>query len=132
MPYITQAEAELNVDGFIDKTQAEKDRLIMQASAFISSKCVPNFTDASKVPDAIKQAVYEAMRGIEAKVLMQGQTQSLKRKKVKADTVEVEKEFTDGSSELSAYEQLIDALIKPFANCNAGKGSARIYLRGRI
>lgn len=46
--------------------------------------------------------------------LYQGQEQALKRKKVKADTVETEKEYQDGSVKLSAIEQFILDLIKPY------------------
>lgn len=120
MPYITQAEAELNVDGFSLKTQAEKDRLLLQSEAFIRSKCVPSYTDPTQVPEAIKQASYEAIRGISGGKLLTGIKQTVTEKRVKADSVEVQKKFADGSIEISAEEQLIDMLIAPFANCNKG------------
>lgn len=120
MPYITQAEAELNVDGFSSKTQAEKDRLLLKSEAFIRSKCVPSYVDVTKVPEALKQASYEAIRGISIGVLMTGIKQTVTEKKVKADTVEVQKKFADGSVDISAEEQLIDMLIAPFVNCGGG------------
>lgn len=120
MPYITQAEAELNVDGFSSKTQAEKDRLLLQSEALIRSKCVPSYSDVTQVPDALKQASYEAIRGISAGALLTGIKQTVTEKRVKADSVEVQKKFAEGSIEISPYEQLIDMLIAPFANCGGG------------
>lgn len=126
MPYITQAEAELNVDGFSSKTQAEKDRLLLQSEIYLQNKCVPVMVDVEKVPDRIKQASYEVIRGIMAGKLMVGQSQSITEKRVKAGDVEVQKKFTDGSVELNQYEQMIDMLIEPFANCS---GLNRAYVR---
>ncbi|MBP4773501.1 hypothetical protein ITD52_21535, partial [Acinetobacter baumannii] len=54
------------------------------------------------------------IKGIMKGDLYQGQEQALKRKKVKADTVETEKEYQDGSVKLSAIEQFILDLIKPY------------------
>lgn len=58
--------------------------------------------------------------------LYQGQEQALKRKKVKADTVETEKEYQDGSVKLSAIEQFILDLIKPYSKRKA------VFLSGKF
>lgn len=129
MPYITQVEAEANVTGFSDKTQSEKDRMILDAGIFISNKCVPEYLDVTKVPDRIKQAVYEAIRGIEAGQLFNGTTQQLTESRVKAGDVEVQEKFVDGSIQQNKYEQRIDMLIDKYANC-VGNNRARVsFLR---
>ncbi len=121
MPYITIEEAEANVPGFAVKDPEEKNSLIFKAEVYISNKCVPEFKDVTKVPVRIKQAVYEAIKGIEAGGLISGQTQVVTSKRVKADTVEVQKTFAEGSIEKNATEQYIDMLIDPYANCaNSG------------
>lgn len=127
MPYITQAEAELNVEGFTDKTQIEKDALLLKADAYLSAKCVPQFNDATKVPEKLKQAAYEVIRGAMAGKLFVGVSQSVTEKRVKAGDVESQKKFAEGSIEINQYEQLIDMLIAPYLSC----GKARVSLRER-
>ena len=67
------------------------------------------------VPDPVhenlKLASCEIIKGILAKVIYNGQDQALKRKKVKADSVESEKEFQDGSIAISSFEQIALAFI---------------------
>lgn len=127
MPYITQAEAELNVEGFTDKTQIEKDALLLKADAYLSSKCVPQFNDTTKVPDKLKQAAYEVIRGTIAGKLFVGVARLATSEKVKADVLEVQETYSETAIELNQYEQLIDMLISTFVNC----GKARVSLRER-
>lgn len=127
MPYITQAEAELNVEGFTDKTQIEKDALLLKADAYLSSKCVPQFNDVAKVPDKLKQAAYEVIRGTIAGKLFVGVARLATSEKVKADVLEVQETYAETAIELNQYEQLIDMLIATFVNC----GKARVSLRER-
>lgn len=127
MPYITQAEAELNVEGFTDKTQIEKDALLLKADAYLSSKCVPQFNDVTKVPDKLKQAAYEVIRGTIAGKLFVGVARLATSEKVKADVLEVQETYSETAIELNQYEQLIDMLIATFINC----GKARVSLRER-
>ncbi|MFW1920070.1 hypothetical protein, partial [Acinetobacter baumannii] len=75
--------------------------------------------DVTTVPKALKMASYEVLKGIMRGELYQGQEQALKLKKVKADTVETEKEYQDGSVKLSAIEQFILDLIKPYSKRKA-------------
>lgn len=128
MPYITQTEAEQNVDGFIAKTQAEKDALIMKSEAYLQSSCVPAFKDVTKVPPMLKQASYEIIKGAMDGTLFVGVKQSVSEKRVKAGDVESQKKFAEGSIELNPVEQYIAMLIKPFAFC----GKARMSIRERI
>ena len=128
MPYITQAEAELNVSGFSSKTQAEKDDLLMKSEAYLLAKCVPAYLDATKAPVMLKTASYEIIKATIAGTLFVGVQQAVSEKRVKAGDVESQKKFVDGSVELNPAEQYILMLIAPFANC----GKARTTLRGRI
>lgn len=130
MPYITQEEAELNVDGFLSKTQAEKYALLLKSEAYISSKCVPKYADVKKVPNAIKQASYEVIRGTMAGKLFVGVTRQATSEKVKVDTLEVHEIYSESSVDVNEYEQLIDMLLAPYSNCGNSRGG--IGLWGRI
>ncbi|RJE69391.1 hypothetical protein AMS70_17835, partial [Acinetobacter sp. JS678] len=62
------------------------------------------------VPDPIdsllKDAACEIIKGILAKVIYNGKEQLLKRKKIKADSVESEKEYQEGTEAISSFEQI--------------------------
>jgi len=81
---------------------------------------------ATQVPEPLKTASYQIIKGIIKGDLYQGQEQALKRKKVKADTVETEKEYQEGSIKLSASEQFILDLIKPY------RKRKRVFFIGKI
>ncbi|EMH8306464.1 hypothetical protein RGO63_003677, partial [Acinetobacter baumannii] len=51
-------------------------------------------------------AACEIIKGILAKVIYNGKDQQLKRKKVKADSVESEKEYQEGTEAISSFEQI--------------------------
>ncbi len=84
------------------------------AEAYLLARNVKPYEDVTQVPEPLKTASYQIIKGIMKGDLYQGQEQALKRKKVKADTVETEKEYQDGSVKLSAIEQFILDLIKPY------------------
>jgi hypothetical protein len=84
------------------------------SEAYLLARNVKPYEDATLVPEPLKTASYQIIKGIMKGDLYQGQEQALKRKKVKADTVETEKEYQDGSVKLSAIEQFILDLIKPY------------------
>ena len=63
------------------------------------------------VTDNLKLAACEIIKGIQVNEIYSGKEQELKRKKVKADTVESEKEYQDGSVAISSFEQIALALI---------------------
>ena len=69
-----------------------------------------------------KLAACEIIKGILAKVIYSGQEQVLKRKKVKADSVESEKEFQDGSFVISSFEQIALALIQSVGDGKSKSG----------
>ncbi|MGR3977572.1 hypothetical protein FW754_07795 [Acinetobacter sp. 1207_04] len=107
MSFITQQEAEsiLGVDFAPD---SDKARLILLSNTWMKNQIgfVPD-----PIHENLKLASCEIIKGILAKVIYNGQDQVLKRKKVKADSVESEKEFQDGSVALSSFEQIALAFI---------------------
>ncbi len=115
MSYITEQEALDNVTEFSSQTASDKARLLAQAEAYLRARNVKEYKDGADVPQALKLACYEVIQGVLSNDLYQGQSQAVKREKVKADTVETEEEFMDGSVVLSATEQFINDLIAPYA-----------------
>ncbi|WP_151817541.1 hypothetical protein [Acinetobacter oleivorans] len=114
MSFITEQEAIERVAGFDALSASDKADYLEKSEAYLLARNVKPFEDTTIVPKALKSASFEVIKGIMKGELYQGQEQVLKRKKVKADTVETEKEYQDGSVKLSASEQFILDLIKPF------------------
>lgn len=114
MSFITEQEAIEHVQGFAALSNSDKANYLQKAETYLIARNVKPYDDVTKVPKALKTASYEIIKGIMKGELYQGQEQALKRKKVKADTVESEKEYQDGSVKLNAIEQYILDLIKPF------------------
>ncbi|MEW5969267.1 MAG: hypothetical protein AB1706_05285 [Pseudomonadota bacterium] len=114
MSFITEQEAIERVAGFDALSASDKADYLEKSEAYLLARNVKPYEDVTTVPKALKTASYEVLKGIMRGELYQGQEQALKRKKVKADTVETEKEYQDGSVKLSATEQYIFDLIKPY------------------
>ncbi|USA54595.1 hypothetical protein NDN13_05210 [Acinetobacter sp. C32I] len=114
MSFITEQEAIEHVVGFDALSASDKADYLQKAETYLIARNVKPYDDETLVPQALKTASYEIIKGIMKGDLYQGQEQVLKRKKVKADTVESEKEYQDGSVTLNATEQYILDLIKPF------------------
>ncbi|MDC4403547.1 hypothetical protein NQ640_13775 [Acinetobacter baumannii] len=119
MSFITEQEAIENVEGFDALSVSDKAQFLQMAEAYLLARNVKPYEDVTKVPEPLKTASYQIIKGIMKGDLYQGQEQALKRKKVKADTVENEKEYQDGSVKLSAIEQFILDLIKPYSKRKA-------------
>ena len=126
MSYITEQEALDNVTEFASQTASDKARLLTQSEAYLRARNVKEYKDGADVPQALKLACYEVIRGVLSNDLYQGQSQTVKREKVKADTVETEEEFMDGSVALSATEQFILDLITPYAKSSGVQWMSRI------
>lgn len=107
MSFITQQEAE-SILGADFAPDSDKARLILLSNTWMKNQIgfVPD-----PIHENLKLASCEIIKGILAKVIYNGQDQVLKRKKVKADSVESEKEFQDGSIALSSFEQIALAFI---------------------
>lgn len=114
MSFITEQEAIEHVQGFDALSASDKADYLQKAETYLIARNVKPYDDETLVPQALKTASYEIIKGIMKGDLYQGQEQVLKRKKVKADTVESEKEYQDGSLMLNATEQYILDLIKPY------------------
>ncbi|WP_407501819.1 hypothetical protein [Acinetobacter baumannii] len=119
MSFITEQEAIEHVEGFDALSASDKAQYLQMSEAYLLARNVKPYEDVTTVPKALKMASYEVLKGIMRDELYQGQEQALKRKKVKADTVETEKEYQDGSVKLSAIEQFILDLIKPYSKRKA-------------
>ena len=118
MSFITIAEAE-SILGADFADDSDKARLILLANTWMKNQI-------GFVPDPMhenyKLAACEIIKGILAKVIYSGQEQVLKRKKVKADSVESEKEFQDGSFVISSFEQIALALIQSVGDGKSKSG----------
>ncbi|WP_064193610.1 hypothetical protein, partial [Acinetobacter baumannii] len=114
-----EQEAIEHVEGFDALSASDKAQYLQMAEAYLLARNVKPYEDATQVPEPLKMASYQIIKGIIKGDLYQGQEQALKRKKVKADTVETEKEYQDGSVKLSAIEQFILDLIKPYSKRKA-------------
>ncbi|OCY53738.1 hypothetical protein [Acinetobacter pittii] len=126
MSFITEQEAIERVAGFDALSASDKADYLEKSEAYLLARNVKPYEDTTIVPKALKTASFEAIKGIMKGELYQGQEQALKRKKVKADTVETEKEYQDGSVKLSASEQFILDLIKPY------RKRKRVFFIGKI
>lgn len=107
MNFITQHEAE-SILGADFAPDSDKARLILLSNTWMKNQIgfVPD-----PIHENLKLASCEIIKGILAKMIYNGQDQVLKRKKVKADSVESEKEFQDGSIAISSFEQIALAFI---------------------
>lgn len=114
MSFITEQEAIEYIQGFDALSASDKADYLQKAEAYLIARNVKPYEDETEVPRALKIASYEIVKGIMKGELYKGQEQALKRKRVKGDTVETEKEYLDGSIKLNATEQYIQDLIKPF------------------
>ncbi|MFE1624957.1 hypothetical protein [Acinetobacter baumannii] len=102
MSFITVDDAN-SILGSDFAPDSDKARLVQLANVWMKNRI-------GFVPDPIdpllKDASCEIIKGILAKEIYNGKDQQLKRKKVKADSVESEKEYQDGSEAISSFEQI--------------------------
>lgn len=125
MGFITEQEAEQALgETWTRQTESDKARLLAQSEAYLIARNVKPYDDPDDVPEALKLASFEIIKGIINKQLYQGQSQELKAKTVKGGSVEVSKTYQDGSYELNATEQYIQDLIKPYS-----KRSSVVFLK---
>lgn len=116
MGFITEQEAEQALgETWTSQTESDKARLLAQSEVYLIARNVKPYDDLDDVPEALKLASFEIIKGVINKQLYQGQSQELKAKTVKGGSVEVSKTYQDGSYELNATEQYILDLIKPYS-----------------
>lgn len=108
--YITEAD----VDGKLGvgwEGEDDKTRAVLEANAWLSARAV---VASDPVEDAIVTAgAYLAQEAANGRLYADSEG-ALKRKRVKADTVESEKEYQDGSRATSGVLSLIYDLLGPF------------------
>ncbi|RZG63956.1 hypothetical protein EXE25_17990 [Acinetobacter bouvetii] len=107
MSFITQEEAE-QILGADFAPAGDKARLIKLANTWMRNEVgyVPDLIDPILI-----DAACEIIKGIIAKVIYVGVDRQTTSERVKADTVEVEESFAEGSVAISEYEQIAKALI---------------------
>lgn len=123
MNYITIEDVD-NLLGVDWTTQDKKAISVVQANTWLNARkiCLPDDT----VPDAILLAGANLAKLSSENKLYQNIDGVVKREKVKADTVEVETEYKDGSeSAVSGDIQFINDLIAPYL-CRGLSLTARI------
>lgn len=85
-----------------------KARLILLANTWMKN-------EIGFVPDPIdpllQDAACEIVRGIKTGVIYSGVSRQTTSERVKADSVEVEESFVEGSREISEFEQIAKAFI---------------------
>ena len=107
MSFITQEQAE-QILGADFAPAGDKARLIKLANTWMKN-------EIGFVPDPIdpllQDAACEIVKGIKAGVIYSGVSRQTTSERVKADTVEVEESFVEGSREISEFEQIAKAFI---------------------
>lgn len=88
--------------------EGDKARLILLANTWMKN-------EIGFVPDPIdpllQDAACEILRGIKTGVIYSGVSRQTTSERVKADSVEVEESFVEGSREISEFEQIAKAFI---------------------
>lgn len=72
MSFVTETEVLENVPEFAGQSASDKARLLSQVDAYLRSRNVKEYLDTSMVPESLKLASYEIIRGILAGKLYQG------------------------------------------------------------
>ncbi|WP_288456153.1 hypothetical protein [uncultured Acinetobacter sp.] len=88
--------------------EGDKARLILLANTWMKN-------EIGFVPDPIdpllQDAACEIVKGIKTGVIYSGISRQTTSERVKADSVEVEESFVEGSREISEFEQIAKAFI---------------------
>ncbi|MCM8510890.1 hypothetical protein J0904_02150 [Acinetobacter bereziniae] len=88
--------------------EGDKARLILLANTWMKN-------EIGFVPDPIdpllQDAACEIVKGIKTGVIYSGVSRQTTSERVKADSVEVEESFVEGSREISEFEQIAKAFI---------------------
>lgn len=89
----------------------DKDLAVYQANAYLNTL---RFKAWETQPETVTRAGAELAKEAAAGRLYADQTPAIKRKKVKADTVESETEYQDGAVPTSGAMSFISALLAPW------------------
>lgn len=115
MSFVTESEVEQALgDTWTNQSESDKAQLLKKSRAYLIARNVKDYENVVDVPQDLKDASFEIIKGIIDKKLYIDKDQELKSKRVKADSVESEKVYQDGSKSINATEQYIWDLIKPY------------------
>ncbi|MBJ9905358.1 hypothetical protein [Acinetobacter bereziniae] len=115
MSFVTESEVEQALgDTWSNQSESDKAQLLKKSRAYLIARNVKDYENVVDVPQDLKDASFEIIKGIIDKKLYIDKDQELKSKRVKADSVESEKVYQDGSKSINATEQYIWDLIKPY------------------
>jgi hypothetical protein len=115
MSFVTESEVEQALgDTWNNQSESDKAQLLKKSRAYLIARNVKDYENVDDVPQDLKDASFEIIKGIIDKKLYIDKDQELKSKRVKADSVESEKVYQDGSKTINAVEQFIWDLIKPY------------------
>lgn len=115
MSFVTESEVEQALgDTWTNQSESDKTQLLKKSRAYLIARNVKDYENVDDVPQDLKDASFEIIKGIIDKKLYIDKDQELKSKRVKADSVESEKVYQDGSKSINATEQYILDLIKPY------------------
>ncbi len=115
MSFVTESEVEQALgDTWTNQSESDKTQLLKKSRAYLLARNVKDYENVDDVPQDLKDASFEIIKGIIDKQLYVDKDQELKSKRVKADSVESEKVYQDGSKSINATEQYILDLIKPY------------------
>lgn len=115
MSFVTESEVEQALgDTWTNQSESNKTQLLKKSRAYLIARNVKDYENANDVPQDLKDASFEIIKAIIDKKLYIDKGQDLKSKRVKADSVESEKVYQDGSKSINATEQYIWDLIKPY------------------
>ncbi|MCG7221980.1 hypothetical protein [Acinetobacter sp. AG3] len=115
MSFVTESEVEQALgDTWNNQSESDKAQLLKKSRAYLIARNVKDYENVKDAPQDLKDASFEIIKGIIDKKLYIDKDQDLKSKRVKADSVESEKVYQDGSKSINATEQYIWDLIKPY------------------
>lgn len=88
--------------------EGDKARLILLANTWMKNEIgfVPD-----RIDPLLQEAACEIVKGIKASIIYSGVSRQTTSERVKADSVEVEESFVEGSREISEFEQIAKAFI---------------------
>jgi hypothetical protein len=107
MSFITIPDAE-RILGADFAPDGDKVQLVQLANTWMKNeiRIIPK-----QIDPLLQDATCEIIKGIQANVIYAGVDRQTTNERVKADTVEVEESFVEGSREISQYEQIARAYI---------------------
>lgn len=107
MSFINVAEAE-SILGHDFAEDNDKARLVLLANTWMKNEIGH---EPEVIDPLLKDAACEIIKGLTANVIYVGTERLTTKEKVKADSVEVEETFAEGSREISKFEQIAKAFI---------------------